>query len=154
MKTVNAFPYRVRHVEHTLIPVRDGVRLAARMWIPDDATTPVPALLEFIPYRKRDMTRARDALSHPYFAGHGYASVRVDLRGSGDSDGVLTDEYLEQEQLDALDILAWLEAQPWCNGWVGMFGISWGGFNALQVAALRPPQLGAIVTVASTDDRY
>ncbi|MFW5686383.1 MAG: CocE/NonD family hydrolase [Spirochaetota bacterium] len=154
MRVVRNFPYRVRHVEHTLIPMRDGVSLAARLWIPEGVSTPVPALLEFIPYRKRDMTRGRDALTHPYFAGHGYASVRVDLRGSGDSQGLLTDEYLREEQLDALDILAWLGRQPWCNGRVGMFGISWGGFNALQVAALRPPQLGAIITVCSTDDRY
>ncbi|MFW5686147.1 MAG: CocE/NonD family hydrolase, partial [Spirochaetota bacterium] len=154
MRRVDQFPHRVRHVEHTLVPTRDGTRLAARLWIPDDVIEPVPALLEFIPYRKRDMTRARDALAHPYFAGHGFASVRVDLRGSGDSEGILTDEYLEQEQLDAMDIMAWLEEQPWCNGRVGMFGISWGGFNALQVAALRPPQLGAIISVCSTDDRY
>ena len=154
MQTVRRFPYRVRHIEHTMIPTRDGTRLAARIWIPDGTSTQVPALLEYIPYRKRDITRARDSLTHPYFAGHGYASVRVDLRGSGESDGVLTDEYLEQEQLDALDVLGWLEDQPWCNGRVGMFGISWGGFNALQVAALRPPQLGAVIAVCATDDRY
>jgi hypothetical protein len=91
---------------------------------------------------------------HAYFAGHGYACLRVDLRGSGDSDGLLLDEYLAQEQYDALEVIAWLTAQPWCSGAVGMMGISWGGFNSLQVAALRPPPLKAIITLCSTDDRY
>lgn len=96
----------------------------------------------------------RDALRHPYLARHGYACLRVDIRGSGDSEGILYDEYLAQEQDDALEIIAWIAAQPWCNGNVGMFGISWGGFNSLQVAARRPPQLKAIIAVDFTDDRY
>ena len=91
---------------------------------------------------------------HGYFAGHGYASVRVDMRGSGDSDGLMHGEYLKQEQDDALEVIAWLAVQPWCTGAVGMLGISWGGFNSLQIAARRPPALKAIITVASTDDRY
>jgi uncharacterized protein len=125
------------------------------MWRPADAEErPVPAILEYIPYRARDGTRVRDEMLHPYLAGHGYAGVRVDLRGSGDSEGVLTDEYLELELTDGEDVIAWLTAQPWCDGTVGVIGISWGGFNALQLAARRPPGLGAIVTVASTDDRY
>lgn len=133
----------------------DGVRLAARIWTPEQAEkTPVPAVLEYIPYRKRDLTRRRDSTIHPYFAGHGYASVRVDLRGSGDSDGVLEDEYLERELTDGQEVLAWLAEQPWCDGNVGMIGISWGGFNGLQIAARQPPQLKAIVTVCSSDGRY
>ena len=115
---------------------------------------PVPAILEYLPYRKRTGTYERDALTHPYLAGHGYAAVRVDIRGSGESDGLLSDEYAQQEQDDALEVIAWLAAQPWCSGAVGMMGISWGGFNALQVAARRPPALKAIITVCSTDDRY
>ena len=133
----------------------DGIRLAARIWMPEDATThPVPAILEYIPYRKRDSTRVRDALMHPYFAGHGYACVRADLRGSGDSEGLLQDEYLQQELDDGIEILRWLSRQPWCNGDVGMIGISWGGFNGLQIAALRPPPLKAVISVCSTDNRY
>jgi putative CocE/NonD family hydrolase len=152
---VTEFPRAVREIEHTLIPLKDGTRLAARIWLPQDAEhDPVPALLEYLPYRKRDGTFERDALTHPYLAGHGYAGVRVDIRGSGESDGVLSDEYSQQELDDALEVIAWLAAQPWCSGQVGMFGISWGGFNALQVAALRPPALKAIVTLCSTDDRY
>ena len=137
------------------IAMADGVELAARIWRPLDAlTTPVPAILEFLPYRRRDGTAERDSLTHPYFAGHGYACLRVDMRGSGDSGGVLQGEYLAQEQQDALAILAWLEAQPWCTGKVGMIGISWGGFNGLQAAARRPRQLKAVISLCSTDDRY
>mgnify|MGYP003694441119 CR=1 FL=1 len=134
----------------------DGCRLAARLWLPKNArTTPVPAILEYIPYRRRDATIIGDTPRHGYFAGHGYACrARGHARLSGDSDGVLLDEYLQQEQDDALEVIAWIAAQPWCSGRVGMMGISWGGFNALQVAARRPPALKAIITVCSTDDRY
>lgn len=147
------FPYTVKTIEHTFITLQDGTRLAARMWLPDSAE-PVPALLEYIPYRKNDGTAWRDSIRHPYLAGHGYACVRIDMRGSGDSDGLLLDEYLPQELEDGVELIAWLAAQDWCNGNVGMFGKSWGGFNALQIAALRPPALKAIITVCSTDDRY
>jgi putative CocE/NonD family hydrolase len=155
MKIKTSYPRQIREIENTWIPLSDGTRLAARIWLPEDAETdPVPALLEYLPYRKDDGTLARDSIRHPYFAGHGYASIRVDMRGSGDSDGILYDEYLPQEQADALEVLRWIAAQPWCTGAVGMFGISWGGFNSLQVAAHRPPELKAIITLCSTDDRY
>ena len=155
MKSVGQFPRRVEEIENDWISLSDGSRLAVRLWRPADAEDdPVPAILEYLPYRKRDGTAVRDALTHPYFAGHGYACLRVDMRGSGDSDGLLRDEYLLQEQEDALEVIAWAAAQPWCSGAVGMMGISWGGFNALQVAARRPPALKAIITVCSTDDRY
>jgi len=135
--------------------MQDGLRLSARIWLPEDAESdPVPAIVEYIPYRKNDATAPSDALRHPYFAGHGYASVRVDIRGTGDSEGLLLDEYLAQEHRDALDVLTWLADQPWCTGDVGMMGFSWGGFNSLQIAALRPPQLKAIITIDSADDRY
>jgi putative CocE/NonD family hydrolase len=152
---VTTFPRAVRIIEHTTIPLKDGTTLAVRIWLPEDAEQdPVPAILEYLPYRKRDGTYERDALTYPWLAGHGYAGVRVDIRGSGESDGLLSDEYAKQEQDDAIEIIAWLAAQPWCSGAVGMMGISWGGFNGLQVAARRPPALKAIVTICSTDDRY
>jgi putative CocE/NonD family hydrolase len=155
METIATFPNRVRAIEHTWIPMPDGVRLAARIWMPEGAATdPVPAILEYIPYRKRDGVRLRDETMHPWFAGHGYACIRVDIRGSGDSEGVLTDEYLQRELDDGVAIIDWLAEQPWCNGRVGMIGISWGGFNGLQIAALQPAALGAVVSVCSTDDRY
>lgn len=90
MKIVTRFPYKVRIIEHTWIPMKDGRRLSARLWIPENANTePVPAILEYIPYRKRDKKRARDEQMHGWFAGHGYACVRVDIRGSGDPEGIL-----------------------------------------------------------------
>jgi uncharacterized protein len=155
IKTIKKFPRKTREVENFWIPMSDGVKLAARMWIPVDAEKkPVPAVLEYLPYRKRDGTIMRDALTHPYLAGHGYAAIRVDMRGSGDSEGIMLDEYTKQEQDDALEVIAWIARQKWSTGKVGMFGISWGGFNALQVAARKPPALKAIVTICSTDDRY
>src|SRR5882672_3912227 len=137
------------------IPMSDGTRLAARVWMPEDAERkPVPAILEYIPYRRRDGTRDWDDLSHPYLAAHGYACIRLDIRGTGDSEGVILDEYLKQELDDAVEAIAWLAKQPWCNGNVGMMGISWGGFNSLQVAARRPPALKAVISLCSTVDRY
>jgi len=145
----------IREVENVWIPMADGCRLAARLWMPEGAeSAPVPAILEYLPYRKRDFTRRRDDTNHPWFAARGYASVRVDMRGSGDSDGIMRDEYLAQEQDDALEVIAWIARQPWCSGRVGMMGKSWGAYNSLQVAARRPPALAAIIAVMGTDDRY
>jgi putative CocE/NonD family hydrolase len=148
-------PHSVQVIEGTWIPLADGTRLAARLWVPEGAeVAPVPALLEYLPYRRRDFMRARDTQIHGYFAGHGYACLRVDIRGTGDSEGYFDDEYSAQEHADAVEVIAWIAAQPWCCGQVGMFGNSWGGFNALQVAALRPPALSTIVTCCASDDRY
>ena len=149
------FPHDVR-VERTVwIPMPDGCRLAATLWLPEGAEAdPVPAIIEYLPYRRGDGTAVRDAGTQSYLAGHGYACLRIDIRGSGDSDGLFDDEYSVQEQADCVAAIAWIAAQPWCSGRVGMWGISWGGFNALQVATRRPPALKAIVTVCSTDDRY
>ncbi|MBS3823955.1 MAG: CocE/NonD family hydrolase, partial [Wenzhouxiangellaceae bacterium] len=108
----------------------DGIELSARIWRPKNAG-PVPAIVEYIPYRKRFGSTARDEIMHPWLAGHGYACVRVDLRGSGESGGVLEDEYLQQELDDGCRVLSWLAEQSWCTGDAGMMGISWGGFNAL-----------------------
>ena len=146
----------VTQIEHVWIPLSDGTRLSARLWLPSTASAenPVPAILEYIPYRKDDGTAAADAARYPYFAERGFAGVRVDLRGTGDSEGICRDEYLRQEQDDALEVFAWLAEQEWCSGNCGMIGHSWGGFNGLQVAARRPPQLKAVVTMYSTDDRY
>ncbi len=155
IKTVTEFPRRVVDIPDMGIILADGCRLSARVWMPEDAASdPVPAVLEYIPYRKRDGTLPRDEMMHPYVAGHGYASVRVDMRGNGDSDGVMTDEYTAQELADACEVIAWLAAQPWCTGSVGMMGKSWGGFNCLQTAFLQPPALKAVLSVCSTTDRF
>ncbi|WP_284163305.1 CocE/NonD family hydrolase [Frigidibacter sp. SD6-1] len=155
MKVRTDFPRKVAETADMGIVLQDGTRLSARVWMPEDAADdPVPAILEYIPYRKRDGTLARDELMHPYFAGHGYAAVRVDIRGNGDSDGLMEDEYSEQELADACQIIDWLSRQPWCSGAVGMMGKSWGGFNCLQTAFLQPPALKAVLSVCSTTDRF
>ena len=137
------------------ITLSDSTRLSTRLWKPIDALgDPVPVILEFLPYRKRDGTTARDALTHPYFAQRGYACARVDMRGNGDSHGLMADEYTQQELDDAVEVIRHLAAQDWCNGSIGMMGISWGGFNSLQVAAMTPPELKAVITLCSTVDRF
>ncbi|WP_406396018.1 CocE/NonD family hydrolase [Streptomyces sp. NBC_00887] len=155
MRSVSNLPCETTEEDHVVIPMSDGVNLSARIWRPVSSDAePVPAILECIPYRKRDLTSVRDSLHHPYIAGHGYACARVDIRGTGDSEGVLADEYLEREQADTEEVLAWLADQPWCDGSTGMMGISWGAFAALQVAARQPPSLRAIAISSFTDDRY
>jgi len=153
--TIRNYRRSADNVELAWIPMSDGRRLAARLVLPKNAAKkPVPAILEYIPYRRRDGTRARDEEVMYWFAANGYASVRLDISGSGDSEGVIGDEYVKREQDDACEAIAWLASQPWCSGSVGMIGISWGGFNGLQVAARRPPALRAVVSLCSTVDRY
>ncbi|WNI29929.1 CocE/NonD family hydrolase [Streptomyces sp. ITFR-6] len=152
MHIETAFPYETTR-EDLYIPLPDGTRLYARIWRPV-TDEPVPALLEYLPYRLSDWTAPRDWQRHPWYAGHGYASVRVDVRGHGNSEGLPGDEYDATELADGVAVIHWLARQEWCSGRVGMFGISWGGFNSLQIAALAPEPLKAIVTVCSADDRY
>jgi hypothetical protein len=139
------------------IPMSDGVRLSATLYMPDNAKAneKFPALLEYLPYRKDDATAGRDYPIHSYFARHGYVSVRVDIRGFGASEGIPTErEYSEQEQRDGEQVIAWLAAQPWSTGKVGMFGISWGGFNSIQMAMRHPPALKAILAVDATEELF
>ncbi|WP_436172834.1 CocE/NonD family hydrolase [Mesorhizobium sp. LjNodule214] len=143
----------VRLIEHAWIPLRDGRRLAARIFMPDVAE-PCPAVLEYNPYRCHDMTRDRDSITHSYFAERSYVSIRVDISGTGDSDGVLTDEYCEREIDDLEEVIDYIGRQSWCSGDVGVFGHSWGAYSALLVAQRRPPRLKAIIPVMGSDDRY
>ena len=148
--------YGVR-MENIWIPMKDGVRLAATLYMPDGAKPGerFPALLEYLPYRKDDDTAAEDYGKHAYFAHRGYVSVRVDIRGFGASEGVPPErEYSETEQQDCEQVIRWLATQPWSNGNVGMFGISWGGFSALQMAMRHPPQLKAIIAVDATAELF
>ena len=154
-KVVTSFPRVVVETPDMGIVLADGCRLSARVWMPQDAVAnPVPAVLEYIPYRKRDGTLPRDEIMHPYVAGHGYATVRVDMRGNGDSEGLMADEYTLQELADACEVIEWLAGQDWCSGAVGMMGKSWGGFNCLQTAFLQPPALKAVIAVCATTDRF
>jgi putative CocE/NonD family hydrolase len=152
---VSAGPLPVREIENTWIEMPDGVRLAARIWLPASAAQhPVPAIFNYCPYYARLFTRGEDETRYPYYAAHGYACVRVDIRGSGNSSGLPLDEYVAQEQDDGVEIIRWIAAQPWCSGAVGMEGKSWSGINSLQLAARRPPALKAVITNCSTEDRY
>jgi putative CocE/NonD family hydrolase len=146
-------PVPVREIENQWIVMPDGVHLAVQLWLPDVAE-PAPVVLEHIPYRKRDSTRAYSGYWGRQLASRGVGYARLDARGSGDSGGLLPDEYLPLEQRDAVAAIAWLAAQPWCNGAVGMRGVSWGGFITLQVAAHAPPPLKAIMPMCASDRRY
>jgi putative CocE/NonD family hydrolase len=142
-------------IENMYIPMRDGTRLAARLFMPASANAkPAGAVLEYLPYRKRDGYRNRDDVVGPFLAKAGIAFIRVDIRGTGESDGAMIDEYLSIEQEDALAVIDWIAQQSWCNGHVGMRGISYGSFTALQAAAKAPPALKAIVSACGTEQRY
>ncbi len=137
------------------VAMDDGVELALTVYLPDaPGDGPFPAVVESIPYRKDDDCFARDWANYTYLAERGFAGVRIDIRGTGASDGVIVDEYVEREQIDTRAVLQWAAAQEWCTGRLGMWGISWGGFAALQTAMLRPPELQAIVAAHATHDRF
>lgn len=144
-------------MESVWIPMKDGVRLAATLYMPEGAKPGerFPALLDYLPYRKDDGTAAGDYPKNAYFARRGYVGARVDMRGFGASEGRPTDrEYSEQEQVDGEQIIHWLATQPWSNGKVGMYGISWGGFNAIQMAMRNPSELKAIIAVDATEELF
>ena len=140
------------------VPVRDGLELSANLWLPtaqaDAPAQRFPVILEMIPYGKDSWRRNGDTARGEWLAARGFALCRLDVRGTGSSPGVALDEYTEAETLDGYDAVEWLAAQPWCTGDVGMWGISYGGFTAIQVAKLRPPHLRAILPMYATDDRY
>jgi putative CocE/NonD family hydrolase len=147
--------YPVKIERSVWVPMEDGTRVALTLYLPDaSGDGPFPAVLESLPYRKDDDCFDRDYQTYTYLAERGIAGVRIDIRGTGASTGVIADEYVGQEQADNLAIMEWLESQDWCDGNLGMWGISWGGFSALQAAMLRPPHLKAIVAMHATHDRF
>lgn len=155
--TAADLPYSVVELSNVPVPLKDGKKLFAHIWIPQESfegKLRVGTLVEYLPYRKNDFTAIRDSIRHPYYAGFGFASMRVDMRGCGDSDDELHGEYLLQEQEDNLQVFDWITSQPWSNEKIGQFGKSWGGFNGLQIAARQHPALKTIITLCSTDDRY
>ena len=147
--------YPIRIVRNIEIPMADGVRLGAALYLPDAPNDgPFPAIVEYHPYRKDDNKIPRDWRTHSYLARKGYVGVRVDVRGTGASEGIAENEYSEQEQRDCLQALAWLADQPWCTGNLGMYGSSYGGITALQAAMQAPPHLKAVVAMHALVDRY
>lgn len=141
----------------TWIPMKDGTRLAVNLFMPEGAkpSDKFPALLSYLPYRKDDWSLAGDWDQMAFFVRRGYVGARVDVRGNGASEGALPDrEYSDQELKDGLEVIDWLSKQQWSSGTVGMFGISWGGFNSIQLAHLNPPALKAIIAVCATEELF
>ena len=142
-------------IEHIWIEMSDGIRLSAKVWLPENSENQaVPAILEFIPYRKRDAYTLRDHQNHAWMAAQGYACIRPDMRGHGDSEGIMFDEYSPREQQDAVEVIDWIANQKWCSGNVGMMGLSWGGIASMQAAIKQPNALKAIIPVGASVDRY
>ena len=135
------------------VRMRDDIELSANLWHPA-GDGPWPAILEMIPYGKDNWRRNTDVANGEWFAARGYVLCRVDVRGTGSSGGMALDEYHPDETVDGVELVEWLAAQPWCSGAVGMWGISYGGFTAIQVAKQRPAHLRAIAPFMATDDRY
>ena len=132
MKIIDPLPRPLDSPALVTIPMRDGVMLSARLWLPVLAPGErVPAIVDCHPYRVTDSSAIGNSRVYPYYAAHGYGCLRVDLRGSGNSEGILRDEYLDQEQDDGVDVINSCATQEWCTGAVGWTGISWGGFAAL-----------------------
>lgn len=142
---------RINH--HVPIPLSDGVKLSAKIWFPT-VSVARPVILEIHPYPKRYATALRDEMAHGWFAQNGYVAIRVDLRGSGESEGIMTDEYTAQERADITEVINWIANQEWCTGKVGMFGLSWGAYNSLQLASNPPEALACVAVAGGTDDRY
>ena len=139
--------------EHVSIEMTDGVRIAATLYMPDGSSGPWPAVLEAIPYRKDDVT-GRSRSEYRRLADAGYVVCRVDVRGTGSSEGIATDEYPSVERTDLMTVIDWLATRPWSLWTVGMYGYSYSGFNSIQLAMERPPALKAIIPIFATDDRY
>ncbi len=143
-------------IDEVWIPMPDGVRLAADLYRPADLEEGQrrPVLLEYLPYRKTE-ARARNYALYSYFIERGYVVARVDIRGTGNSEGRLVPhEYSDIEHADGEVVIDWLSKRPFSNGNIGMFGISWGGFNAIQMAVRQPPALKAIIAVDATEDLF
>ena len=138
------------------IKMSDGVFLAADIFWPADANKKdrFPILLEYLPYRKNE-SRSRNYSLYSYFLEHDYLVVRVDMRGTGNSEGLtIPYEYSDIELNDGEEVIDWLSKQEWSSGSVGMFGISWGGFNSIQMAMRNPPALKAFVAIMATEYLY
>lgn len=140
-------------MRHVTIPMPDGTAIAATLNLPD-GEGPFPVLASFYPYRKDDFIGASTAYARRYFAEAGYASLLVDIRGYGSSGGRAYQAWDQREFDDGAEVVEWAARQPWCNGRVGVWGSSYGGAQALGIAARRPPSLKAIASIYGAADIY
>ncbi|MDA3788792.1 MAG: CocE/NonD family hydrolase, partial [Desulfobacula sp.] len=147
--------HQVRRVKNIMIPMRDKIKLASDIYLSQQiqAGESLPVVIEYTPYRKDELDVAARRYA-TYLPENGYLCIRIDVRGTGASEGINTDEYLPQEQEDGYDAIEWIADQAWCDGHVNMMGISYGGFTSLQVATHAPPHLTSIIPIEFTDDRY
>jgi predicted acyl esterase len=145
----------ILRIDHLAIPLASGLKLGARLWRPADAEqNPVPAIVDYHPYRSCDGSALADEAIYAPLAARGYVCVKLDVRGTGNSDGLHHDQFDAAYWTDAVEALAWIAAQPWCNGRTGMTGLSWPAHASLMVATHQPASLGAILPVDGADDRY
>lgn len=145
--------YNVRVERNLLIPLSDGVSLAADLYLPD-APGPFPTLASYYPYHKDDLIGASFEYPRRYFTERGYANLLVDFRGLGNSDGIVWDAMDPREASDGAEMVEWTARQSWCDGNVGMWGMSYGGITSFKTAAAQPPHLKAIVPIMGSLDIY
>src|SRR5690349_3398158 len=143
------YGWKINH--HVLIPMRDGVKLSAHVILPD-APGKFSAIFEYTPYRKGYYTEPWAC--HRYFVERGYAYVHVDIRGTGDSEGITDDVYSDDERRDGYEVVEWIAQQSWCDGNVGMMGISYCAIVCWFTAVQRPPHLKAIIVRCGHDDPH
>ncbi|HUA35613.1 MAG TPA: CocE/NonD family hydrolase [Candidatus Binataceae bacterium] len=136
-----------------IIPLSDGAELGADLYRPAGEGK-FPALLSFYPYHKDDFIGAMNEAPRRYFAARGYAHLLIDFRGLGGSSGVAWDAMERGEGRDGAEAVEWIARQPWCDGNVGMWGLSYGGISSLKVGAENPPHLKAIAPLQGSVDIY
>lgn len=149
-----AGPHAVCHERNVVVPLPDGTRLGASLYLPD---TPgrFPTTVSYYPYRKDDLIGAMFEHGRQVLAAAGYATLLVDFRGCGASEGVCTTTFdLRREGADGAAVVEWAAAQPWSDGNVGVWGMSYGGCMSLAIAAERPPHLRAAFPMFPSADLF
>ena len=131
--------YPVKLIRNARIPMPDGVSLAADLYMPEGVGQRVPAIIEYTPYHKvNNSAYGPRATRYPYFASQGYVFVNVDIRGTGDSEGFSESPSSPEEVQDGVEVIRWCAAQPWCDGNVGMIGISYTAGVCFDAARQAP----------------
>jgi predicted acyl esterase len=138
------------------IPMPDGITLAADLHLPEAGPgRKFPAIIEYTPYHKtNNAVYGPRATRYPYFASHGYVFVNVDIRGTGDSEGFNTAFTSPAEVDDNIEVIRWCARQAWCDGRVGMIGISYTAWVCYDAARRAPAELKAVILCQMTSDWY